>query len=510
MPYNENLLIDGKSIILKANQGQNPIVDGQQLASVLTITNCPNMTIRIEGLTIRNGKKPNGNGGGISCMSSAGLELLVYSNFIKDNECSGHGGGIFCEHLSISSEFIYNIFTGNSTQYQDGGGICCANCSPLIERNYFKLNETGTIAPYQEGAGGAICCRYGSSPAIKYNIIHDNKAHIGGGIACHNNSNPLILNCNIFNNEGVTHGGGISCFTSSGCTMYNCTVADNLADTNGGGLSCHDSSVFIGNCIFWGNELLDNPLDNTLSQLSVLATTPSSSSTLTVEYSDIQGGENGVGIGGAGATLNWQTGNIDADPLFVNPGSGIPNDYNLTVASPCIDAGYGYPIVVNVLTIDMGADERIVDGNGDAVVVIDMGMDEFLTFDPSKRTIDSTLAGDVVTFTLNAGPGYSGRMYAIFAGMSGTDPTPLPGDLDLPLKWDATTDLFITLYSSNTYFIGFGIYPPAYLDIDGKATASFVNWNGSLSGYAGYPIYFAYTLPNPYDFVSNPVTIDIE
>jgi hypothetical protein len=73
--------------------------------------------------------------------------------------------------------------------------------------------------------------------------------------------------------------------------------------------------------------------------------------TLTVTYSDVQGGQTDVFTNNG--TLNWGNGNKDEDPLFVNAGNG---DYHLqshrgrywpeqdvwvldTLTSPCIDAG---------------------------------------------------------------------------------------------------------------------------------------------------------------------------
>jgi hypothetical protein len=63
----------------------------------------------------------------------------------------------------------------------------------------------------------------------------------------------------------------------------------------------------IRNSIIWNHS---SPLD------------PSSSSSITVTYSNVEGGHGG-------------TGNIDQDPLFVNPGAG---NFRLQAGSPCIDA----------------------------------------------------------------------------------------------------------------------------------------------------------------------------
>jgi hypothetical protein len=76
------------------------------------------------------------------------------------------------------------------------------------------------------------------------------------------------------------------------------------------------------------------------------------SSTLTIAYSNVAGGQTGVSVEGS-CTLNWGAGNTDADPWFADPNQ---DDFHLKseagrwdpntqlwvlddVTSPCIDAG---------------------------------------------------------------------------------------------------------------------------------------------------------------------------
>jgi hypothetical protein len=80
--------------------------------------------------------------------------------------------------------------------------------------------------------------------------------------------------------------------------------------------------------------------------------------TQVVTYSDIQGAP------GAG--------NIDEDPLFVDPANG---DLHLGPDSPCIDAGdNGAP---NLPAYDFEGDPRIMDGDLNGTRIVDMGVDEF-------------------------------------------------------------------------------------------------------------------------------------
>jgi len=150
----------------------------------------------------------------------------------------------------------------------------------------------------------------------------------GGGLCCWESS-PTITNCIINDNSAGGNGGGIYCRDSSS-VVANCTFAGN-SSTNGNALAFdsyvqqHPSNIHITNCILTdgGNEIWNN--DN---------------STITITYSDVQGGWTGQG-------------NIDADPCFVEPGYWdvndtpddanddfwVEGDYHLLPNSPCIDAG---------------------------------------------------------------------------------------------------------------------------------------------------------------------------
>jgi hypothetical protein len=85
-----------------------------------------------------------------------------------------------------------------------------------------------------------------------------------------------------------------------------------------------------------------------------------------VTYSDIEGGWEGEG-------------NIDADPLFVDPDT---SDYHLSAGAPCIDAGDNTALPKGVVT-DLDGNPRFINdpctedtGNGDPPVA-DMGAYEF-------------------------------------------------------------------------------------------------------------------------------------
>lgn len=165
-----------------------------------------------------------------------------------------------------------------------------------------------------EDDGGGILC-YNSAPSIRHCIIRNNKAAFcGGGFASLLKfPQDFSYNC-IFGNEAL-YGGGIylaNCQAPQ-VRILNATVSNNTAypNGNGGGVYSQDTFCHLKNSILWGN---------TYNQYYHNA-----SGTDTASYCDIQNGWPGQG---------W--GNINEDPLFVDPSTG---DYHLQAASPCIDAG---------------------------------------------------------------------------------------------------------------------------------------------------------------------------
>jgi hypothetical protein len=146
-------------------------------------------------------------------------------------------------------------------------------------------------------SGGGIYCDGASSPIIMSNTITKNSSDYGGGIRCIEYSNPVITNNLIAWNFG--QGGGISCDHSSPIIINNTITRNDFW-----GIESWQSLPVVINTIIW---------NNTGSAISGSAT---------VTYSDVQGGWPGIG-------------NIDADPMFVDPS----NDYHLQPGSPCIDAG---------------------------------------------------------------------------------------------------------------------------------------------------------------------------
>ena len=212
------------------------------------------------------------------------------------NSATDYGGGMY---NYISAPTLTNCtFTGNSASI--GGGMDNYSSSPTLTECTFAGNSAG-------GAGGGMHNFDSISPVLTNCTFAGNSARYGGGIY-NDSSSPTLANCTFYDNEAVG-GGGMRNRNASSLTLTNCTFYGNLA-LAGGGINNELSSLELTNCILWGNSP-DQILDD------------GSGPAPSVTYSDIQNYYSG-----------W--GNIDADPLFVDPDNG---DFHLGPDSPCIDAG---------------------------------------------------------------------------------------------------------------------------------------------------------------------------
>ncbi|MDP8210115.1 MAG: T9SS type A sorting domain-containing protein [Candidatus Stygibacter australis] len=266
-------------------------------------------------------------GGGIYCNDSSPIleDVTITDNFAIT------GGGIHC--ISNSRPSLANVIISGNSAFDHGGGIYCWCSSPSL------MNVTITNNSAERG-GGIYC--WGSSPSFENVTISDNSAvDYGGGINCYYSCSPSLMNVTISGNS-ADYGGGITCINYSYPILENVTIMGNSADY-GGGIYCVDSSsTILMNCILWNNspqevEFHDDYLPNTI----------------TIAYSDIDGGEEGIETYDNG-TVNWLDGNIDADPLFVDAELG---DYHLTENSPCIDTGIAYFEYEGYVLVDLSEDE---------------------------------------------------------------------------------------------------------------------------------------------------------
>jgi hypothetical protein len=214
---------------------------------------------------------------------------------------------------------------------------------------------------HADGYGGGGMS--GVARAITNCIFIENSSNWTGG-GMYSVDSPTITNCIFIGNSAEQSGGGMQ-VRDGNPMLINCTLSGNSAGKEGGGIFSKYSDPKLTNCILWGNW--PQQIGEEGYPVSVI-------------YCDVQGGWPGEG-------------NIDADPLFIEPGywdaNGIwiDGDYHLLPNSPCIDAG-DPNYIAGPNETDLDRKPRVLDGDNDGVPVVDMGAYEYrLTISAEARIV---------------------------------------------------------------------------------------------------------------------------
>jgi hypothetical protein len=252
----------------------------------------------------------------------------VVCGFTITNGYAERGGAIFCVS---SSPTLTNCIYRDSTAKYWSQSIASA---PLEDTKTMVNDGNGVHImipppdPQWRGNGGGITC-FSSNPLLTNCKFIGNWAYDKGGGMRNYRSSPTLINCTFAGNS-ASIGGGIANWISCRPTLVNCTFTSN-SSTNGNAVSCdsmmgtYPNVLEVTNCILYdgGNEIWKND-----------------GSTITVSYSNIEGGWPG-------------TGNIKSEPFFADATNGDfhlkskagrwePNSQSWVqdaVTSPCIDAG---------------------------------------------------------------------------------------------------------------------------------------------------------------------------
>ncbi len=255
-------------------------------------------------------------------------------------DCEGQGRAFYF-HSGESHMSVVDGFTITNGSMDNGGGIACADHSdPAITRCVLIGNAAA-------GKGGGVYCEH-SDPTITFCDIEANVAFDGGGVYCEI-SDPHVVSCTLSGNMATNNGGAIYCDPSDP-TIMNCLLVQNMAE-RGAGIYCEVADPPITNCTFAHNvatssggaaltEMSDPHLVNCVLWGNVPEEIFVSGGTPLVVYSVVQGGWMGVG-------------NVDMDPLFVDPGNG---DYRLSEGSPAIDAGCNWSVPPDIGDLDGDGD----------------------------------------------------------------------------------------------------------------------------------------------------------
>ncbi len=357
---------------LEQNDGQNPENTSDNSYNVVTCSET-DQTAVLDGVTISSGCCVSGRerseqfSGGGGMYNESGSPMIINCTF--RGSVARAGGGMY---NSYSKPYLLNCTFKANIADDAGGAIYNYYGEPVLTNCTFDENSAssgGGIYSYRgatkladcrfignsSGRSGGAVYNYGSILTFLSCTFKENSA-VGDGGAIFNNSDfssqANLTNC-IFSRNSARKGGAIengrseegfrgiiaADYNPSAVSLLDCTLSANSAYQGGGGISSDiqhrfiidertglDNRTTLVNCILWGNT--PDEIQEYMSESVV------------VLNSNVQGGFPGQG-------------NIDVDPLFVDPEN---EDYHLKSAagrwnpfsqnwvidqqsSLCIDAG---------------------------------------------------------------------------------------------------------------------------------------------------------------------------
>jgi len=228
------------------------------------------------------------------------------------------GQGVHTRYSYVCVEDCF--FTGKRGDNDDVDLWGESTPAPLIQHNVF-------LKPEHDDAINPTRC----SAVIVGNLIACTDDH---GIVLRDRCDPVLINNVIFD----CRNGGIAIENSCDALLVNNTVVGcgrglRLFDLGRWGSPYHlnpgGGTATVVNCIIWDCRTPITLADSSSDEIA------DRGSHVTVMYSDIEGGRDGISVSGTQSTVTWGDGNIDADPLLADPEN---LDFHLTLDSPAIDA----------------------------------------------------------------------------------------------------------------------------------------------------------------------------
>ena len=409
--YDEVIDFRGKAIIVR---GTKPEVDSVVLSTV------------IRGARFVSGEAPNSvltgfwitGARGQACIFCRGSSPVILKNVIGP-EVQGPDSSLGIVGEGSSALLIDNVVSGNNSRYA-GAAVLLEGGSPVLVGNVIVQNRGWD-------AGGILLM--GTNAAVCQNTIAENGGVVGGiesfvgsDVMCGNviggntssgygavtleSSSLLCSNTITENKPGYAISSPVlgsssvvgNLIVNNDCHMgvvsgYRMVFSNNVIAGHRGYAMLCSGVVFVKNCIIGTNH--------SANRLQILVPDwASDEEALVVENSVVAGGRGSVVVEGA-AMLAWGPGNIDADPLFVDPGhwddagtpddrsddTFIPGDYHLLPGSPCIDAGRNdvdnpdTPEIETLPATDISGLPRVIDGDLDGTATVDIGAYEYLPGD---------------------------------------------------------------------------------------------------------------------------------
>jgi hypothetical protein len=278
--------------------------------------------------------------------------FTITAGYARTVSVPGFGGGGGMCNFWGNPTVVNCTFLGNAAEVPTGsngggGGMYNYLSKPTVVKCKFVGN-------WGNGWGGGMMNMH-SEPIVSMCTFNENIAtDYGGGVFVNSSSRPRLINC-VFAANSAKNGGAVATMNEGDTEILNCTFTGNSANYDHGGAvrAGWYGSVHLVNCILWGNTSEDG------SQIQL------KDASVVLNFCDVEGGKDGV-YDPFNMSV-WGSGNINADPLFVDANN---RDYHLLSDSPCINAGDpNYVPEPNETDID--GEARVM------FVRVDMGSDEF-------------------------------------------------------------------------------------------------------------------------------------
>ncbi|MHC4100922.1 MAG: GC-type dockerin domain-anchored protein [Planctomycetota bacterium] len=316
--YGERIDFLGKAVALRSQAGpQGTVIDGQGTGTVVT------------------------------CFSGEGPETVL-EGFTITGGLAEQGGGMF--NLGSSPTVRNCIFTGNEAEIA-GAMRNRYDSSPFIDGCSFVDNDAAL-------AGGGVINSEGQ-PVFRDCLFLGNDGQMGIGAAANLNGDggiPTFVNCRFIQNHAGWVAGAVD--DGAGAAFVNCVFSRNVTEgppNELGALTTVHGQPLLVNCTFSGNT--GTGLSNIYyAEITVRNSIVWGNSAGSIDgggnfaYCDVEGGRPGPG-------------NIDADPLFVQPGT---DNVRLAAGSPCLNAGSN---------AELPPDELDLDGDGNTSEPLPVDLD---------------------------------------------------------------------------------------------------------------------------------------
>ena len=354
--YDENISTSGVSGVLWSISGSDStVINGNGQGTILEIMQGNWL---VGGFTFTNGHSDQG-GGAIRINNG---NLMMGDNLFVGNMAEGNGGAISGHNSSVMMDSCR--FIGNSTGNR-GGGLYVVNLDSSQNRTV-SISHTifaENTADNGPGAGAYLGAFEGASMDAyldKIDFVHNTGDHYTG-LRVNGNVFASIYQSAFIGNTAQAYAAAGGFSTGSNVYVDFSLIAFNHANLlnenfNSGGFSVWSGSYASFNqCTFVGNEaaygsaltlgggshadvhtsiIWSNPGVNSLAAMQW----DGMGSTLHVNESDLQGGENGV-FADSLSFIHLQN-IVDAPPFFCNPADG---DFSIDEMSPAVTS-WGEPM----------------------------------------------------------------------------------------------------------------------------------------------------------------------